>query len=1194
MSNAPCPFCSPESDRVFYRDPLVLGLWDAFPVAPGHALLVTVRHIPNWFDASAQEHAALLRAIEAARDAIQAKVRADGYNIGVNSGAAAGQTIPHLHVHVIPRRHGDVADPRGGVRYVLPDRANYLVNHVADAAAAPYGAPSAPTFRSTLITGGTEDPLLPELKHHLAASDGADFAVAFTLRSGLDLLQTHLQDLLDREGRLRIITGDYLDATDPDALLRLLDLRGQVECRVFQTYGAPKAAGFAHAFHPKAYLFHHRDGSRAAFIGSSNLSAIALTSGIEWNYRLRESRDPAGWRELTKAFDALFVSPNTLPLTPEWIAQYRDRRAKVPPSPEVAAEQPLKIPSPHSIQEEALRALQETRAAGQRAGLVVLATGLGKTWLSAFDSRGFRRVLFVAHREEILGQALKNYRAIRPHDSFGRYSGDEKSPGAAVLFASIQTLSRQAHLERFSRDEFDYIVIDEFHHAHASSYRRLIDYFNPKFLLGLTATPERTDGADLLALCEDNLVYRCDLAEGIRRGLLCPFRYFGVPDIVDYRNIPWRNRRFDENELTQAVATQARATNALEQYRKRAGRRTIAFCVSQIHADFMARFFVEHGVSARAVHAGPTSASRAESLEALQEGTLSVLCAVDIFNEGVDVPALDTVMMLRPTESRIVWLQQFGRGLRLNNSEPEKKLTVIDYIGNHRSFLLKPQALFALPPGDREVLNLLERIDTDPTVLPPGCEVTYELEAKNILLALLRTSGSAVELLTRRYRDFRDTFGVRPTAAEMFREGYNPRVMRPDFGSWLGFVKSERGLGTAEVSAFEKMRNFLAALENTSMTKSYKMLVLLALLNRGQFPGFLTLTDLAAEVHTLGRRESRVRSDLGEAASDPGALAKLLKENPIAAWIEGKGTDGVSYFSYEDNTFKTRVALPSELTSAGQELVREAVDWRLAEYFTRPGLAVRGEHVLRVSQAEGHPIIFLPDRDSNPNLPDGWTDVRIGEETFTANFAEVAISVMHRHGTTENALANTLRGWFGPDAGKPGTKHQVVLRDQEGHWVLSPVGGRSVGAVPYKAYRRSEIAPLFDLPYSERYWGQGFVRQRNHTFLFVTLDKAEHAASFQYKDHFLSPDRFQWQSQNRTTQQSEGGRSIQEHGRRGITVHLFVRAKGKTPSGTGAPFYYCGPVEYVSWTGEKPITVVWKLTRPVPSALWKELNVSTS
>jgi len=1185
-----CPFCSPEPDCVFHRDPLVIGLWDRFPVTPGHALLVTVRHVPTWFEASTLERVALLSAIENARTAIESRFRPDGYNIGINNGEAAGQTVPHLHLHIIPRKHGDVADPRGGVRYVLPHKANY----VSDADALPYGASRSRAYHSTLITGGNDDPLLPELKHHLAASKAADFAVAFTLRSGLELIHPHMQDLLDREGSLRIVTGDYLDTTDPDALLRLLDLSGRIECRVFETNVEVSGAGVSNVFHPKAYLFHHRDGSGAAFVGSSNLSASALTTGIEWNYRVLESRDSSGWDELKRAFEALFASPNTVPLTPEWVERYRIRR--VPKAPvsvsELRIEPEIEIPTPHSVQEEALAALTKTRIDGRRAGLVVLATGLGKTWLSAFDSKGFRRVLFVAHRDEILGQALANYRVIRPHDSLGRYTGAEKVPTAAVLFASIQTLSRQVHLDRFGREQFDYIVVDEFHHAEARTYRRLIDYFRPKFLLGLTATPERTDGADLLALCDNNLVYRCDLTEGIRRGLLCPFRYFGVPDTVDYRNIPWRNKKFDENELTKAVATQVRAANALDQYRKRAGRGTLAFCVSQRHADFMAEYLTEHGVSAKAVHAGSTSAPRAESLEELQDGTLSVLCAVDIFNEGVDVPALDTVMMLRPTESRIVWLQQFGRGLRF--SEPTKRLTVIDYIGNHRSFLLKPQALFGLPGGDREVFNLLERVEAGTQELPPGCEVTYELESKNILRALLRTAGSAAELLTRRYQDFRDTMGVRPTAVEMFREGYNPRIMRPQFGSWLAFVKSQAGLSKEEERALDQARDFLDAVETTSMTRSYKMLVLLALLNRGQFPGSLGLSDLAAEVEAIARNNPRVQADTGEVLGDAAKLAILLRENPIQAWIEGKGTGGVSYFSYDGDVFSTRIPLVRDATAAAQELVREVVDWRLAEYFTRPGHTMEGELALKVSHADGRPIIFLADRDSHPELPEGWTDIRVDGETLSANFARVAINVVRRSGGAENLLPGLLHRWFGPDAGKPGTRHQVMLRQEEGSWLLRPVGARAVGAIPYKAYRRSDIAPLFDLRYSERYWGQGFVRQGNQTFLFVTLDKTGHAEGFQYKDHFLSASSFQWQSQNRTTQESDAGRSIQRHTLQGIVVHLFVRAKAKTPAGTGAPFYYCGPVDYVSWTGEKPITVVWKLTTPVPPTLWKELGIPQS
>jgi superfamily II DNA or RNA helicase/diadenosine tetraphosphate (Ap4A) HIT family hydrolase/HKD family nuclease len=1189
VTDGACPFCLSNADRVFYRDSLVIGLWDRFPVTPGHALLIPIRHVATWFEASIEERMALMHAVDAARLAIESNFGADGYNIGINNGEAAGQTVMHLHVHVIPRRRGDILDPRGGVRHVIPEKGNYI----RDAAPLAIDISDYTTSHRSLFTGGTDDPLLPQLKHHLALSLAADVAVAFTLRSGLQLIHPHLQDVLDRGGQLRIVTGDYLGATDPDALLRLLDLSGQVECRVFETEGAAGTSAFAGSFHPKAYLFRHKDGTGAAFVGSSNLSVTALTTGVEWNYRVLESRDRAGWNEIRQAFEGLFASLSTVALTPEWIERYRNRRpfGSATVAIDVAPDPVPEVPTPHVIQQEALAALEDIRTGGCRAGLVVLATGLGKTWLSAFDSQAFRRVLFIAHREEILGQALATYRAIRPHDSMGRYTGEEKLPTAAVLFASIQTLGRQAHLDRFTRDEFDYIVVDEFHHAEARTYRRLIDYFTPRFLVGLTATPERTDGADLLTLCAGNLVYRCDLTEGIRRELLCPFRYFGVPDTVDYRNIPWRNRKFDEDELTKAASTQARAANALDQYRRRGGRRTIAFCVSQRHADFMASYLRDQGISAVAVHAGRTSAPRAESLEALKGGTLSVLCAVDMFNEGVDVPELDTVMMLRPTESRIVWLQQFGRGLR--RSGPSKKLTVIDYIGNHRSFTLKPQALFNLPPGDREVLNLLERLDAGTAELPPGCEVTYELEVKDIFRALLSRSDSAVELLKRRYQDFRDTLGVRPTAAEMFREGYNPRAMHTAFGSWLGFVKAQGGLIAEEDAAYQETQEFLTALETTEMSRSYMMLVLLALLNRNQFPGALSIASLAEEIGAIASRDPRIAEDLGEAGGDSVRLQEMLAVNPIEAWVGGRGTGGVNYFGFSEDILRTLVSLSPTAIPAAQELVRELVDWRLAEYFQRPGRTVTGEIALKVNHSEGRPILFPLPRDTHPELPDGWTDLRVDGEILSASFVKVAVNVAHRPGSDENVLPEVLHRWFGPDAGKPGTKHQVILRRDGAAWDLSPLGISGAGAVPYKAYRRAEIAPLFGLPYSERYWGQGFVRQGNHTFLFVTLDKTDQTEAFQYKDHFISPNEFQWQSQNRTSQASDSGRSIQAHKERGIAVHLFVRAKPKMADGRGAPFYYCGPVDFLSWNGDKPITVVWRLPKPMPGPLWEEMGVAS-
>ncbi len=438
---------------------------------------------------------------------------------------------------------------------------------------------------------------------------------------------------------------------------------------------------------------------------------IRAVDGLEWNYRVESRRDAAGLTLVRGAFEALFADPTTRDLDDAWLAEYRGRRpALAALSTEPVGEAPEPTPdvrTPNPVQEEALTALMANRTEGARAGLVVMATDLGKTWLAAFDIARpqFRRVLFVAHREEILHQALATFRRIRPGAVLGLYNGNARVADADILFASIQTLSRREHLDRFDPHAFDYLIVDEFHHASAASYRRLIEHFDPSFLLGLTATPERTDGGNLLALCGENLVYRCGVPRGIDLGLLCAYRYFGVPDEVDYRNVPWRSGRFDETELTAAVATELRAANIVDQWRKRAGARTLAFCVSQRHAEYMKRHFLDAGIPCATVHSGPGADPRALSLEQLAAAQLKVVFAVDMFNEGVDVPAIDTVMMLRPTESAVIWLQQFGRGLRKHG---DKRLTVIDYIGNHRSFLTKVRALLAIEGGgDRAIAAAL-------------------------------------------------------------------------------------------------------------------------------------------------------------------------------------------------------------------------------------------------------------------------------------------------------------------------------------------------------------------------------------------------------------------------------------------------------------------------------------------------------
>ncbi len=892
-----CPFCQADPARVFFDvDETILCLWDGYPVAPGHALVVPRRHVGSWFEATRTEQSRLLEGIEIAKREIVARYAPDGFNIGVNVGEAAGQTVDHLHVHVIPRYQGDVPDPRGGVRHVIPGKGNYLAMGVREEARAYRTLAPVPA-----IVGESDTPLLRYLREDLAGAERVDLAVAFVLESGLELMRPYLEDVLDRGGRVRVLTGDYLGVTEPRALLGLLDLEGDVVRRVFVTDAA-------HGFHPKAYLVRRDPTHAVAYVGSSNLTRSALERGVEWNHRLDGARDPMDLERIGLAFEALLHHPRTVSLTADWIEAYRRRRpgpdervGEVDPTADAASPPP----QPHAVQMAALEALEATRAAGNRAGLVVLATGLGKTWLSAFDSQGFSRVLFVAHREEILRQARDTFRRIRPDAGLGLYTGTERSPEADVLFASVQTLGRARHLEHFARDAFDYVVVDEFHHACAATYRRLIDHFEPEFLLGLTATPERTDGGDLLGLCEENLVFRCDLGEGIGQGLLTPFHYFGVPDEVEYDNIPWRSGRFDPEALHAAVATQARAANAFEQWRKRGGRRTLAFCASVRHAEFMRDFFADRGVAAAAVHSEPSSAPRALTLERLEAGELEVVFAVDLFNEGVDLPHVDTVLMLRPTESRILWLQQFGRGLRL--AEGKDHLTVIDYVGNHRTFLQVPMLL--LPGVDDHagaVAMALEAYRHGELELPPGCKVTYDVEALEILERLSRSTGGG-NLLRAWYEAFRDRNGVRPTAVETWHAGHDPKSMRRSHRSWLGFVATMGDLGEREREAEQAARAFLRALETTPMTKSFKMVVLLAMIGEEAFPGSIPLDRLAQAVRRRARRATALANDFGDALDDDGALQQLLVDNPIDAWAGGKGTGGTAYFAFDGTTFSSDV-----------------------------------------------------------------------------------------------------------------------------------------------------------------------------------------------------------------------------------------------------------------------------------------------
>lgn len=1024
---------------------------DRFPVNPGHSLVVPRRLISSWWELGGDERDDLWDLVDEVKVLLDARHSPDGYNVGFNAGVAAGQTVEHLHIHVIPRYAGDVADPRGGIRWVIPEKANYL---------APPGRSSSPL---RLVDSVDQRVLRLALQQCLSnpSFDRIDLLVSFILRSGLNLVQGHLREAIERGALVRVLTTDYLAITHPDVLARLLDLAsatrggegGKVELRVFQD---PLTS-----FHPKAYLFWSSSSDAArGYVGSNNLSRSGIETGVEWAVQTAEVAD------LVTAFEALWNDARSRSIDDDWLTSYRRRclesirpgagppgaRPGAGPSlAEGAGEPELEIPTPRSLQLEALAALEATRTAGHRSGLVVMATGLGKTWLAAFDSRRpeYPRILFVAHREEILTQARDVFRRVRPDARLGLFTAEEKVPQADVVFATVQTLHR--HLGSFPASAFEYVVVDEFHHASAGTYRKVLSHFEPRFLLGLTATPERLDGADLLALCGDNLVYQCDLIEGIDRRELAPFRYWGAADTVDFTPIPWRSGRFDPAALEAAVATQDRADAAHREWVARGGARTLAFCSSIRHADYMAARFRGLGVAAVSLHSQSEAGLRLRAVEQLERGDLAVLFTVDLFNEGVDLPTLDTVLMLRPTESPVVFLQQLGRGLRI--AAGKGHLDVVDFVGNHRVFLSPLRTLMSLrlgrTPSNRELLDGLREGAMD---LPPGCSVEYSLEAVALLETLLRERSrrqSATDVLRDLCLQLAEEDGVRPSALQVTLAGGNVRAARLRAGGWFELLDTLGLLWPEEQRVVTALGGFLAEIATTAMTRSFKMVLLQALLHEGRLRAGMPLGDLAARSLQIVQGDPRLAADVetSEFASvqvvETAKWERYWRRNPVEAWVAGE------WFAIEGDRFVPRFEVSDDLADAFDAMVAELVEWRLHLYLVRgANEGSQGDEVeLRVSHAGGTPIIRL-DRQRAPNLPDGEAEFEADGDRYAGRFMKVALNVATTLGDGPgsgpaggggNALAALLRRWFGPSAGHPGSDHRVVLSRGPQGWTLKPV-----------------------------------------------------------------------------------------------------------------------------------------------------------
>lgn len=694
-------------------------------------------------------------------------------------------------------------------------------------------------YGTDALTGGQDKRmyLYYQLLNSLKRADSVDIVVSFLMESGVRMLLGELDNALKRGAKIRILTGNYLGITQPSALYLIKHKLGeQVDLRFYNEKNR--------SFHPKSYMFHYKDYS-TIYIGSSNISKSALTSGIEWNYRFSSKTDSHNYEKFYNTFLDLFEH-HSIVIDDDELKRYSKNWHRPAVSKDLdrydlqddETTNNLALFEPRGAQIEALCALENTRAEGAGRALVQAATGVGKTYLAAFDSKDYERVLFVAHREEILKQAAQSFKNVRNSDDYGFFDGESKCTDKSMIFASVATLGRSEYLNNkyFASDYFNYIVIDEFHHAVNDQYQRIVNYFKPQFLLGLTATPERMDGRNIYEICDYNVPYEISLKEAINKGMLVPFHYYGIFDDTDYSRLHIVRGRYDEKELNETyIGNVHRYELIYKYYCKYGSRQALGFCCSKEHAREMAREFSSRGIPSVAVFSdasGEYTEKRNVAIQKLKKGEIRAIFSVDMFNEGVDITSVDMVMFLRPTESPIVFLQQLGRGLR--KCRGKEFLTVLDFIGNYE----KAGRVRFLLEGKSDMYREGRHL-SDTLRFPDDCMVDFDLKLIDLFTEMDRKHLKLKDQVINEYFRVKDLLGKRPTRLDLFTymddNIYETAITHSKdnpFKRYLEFLNDLGELSQIEVEFYKGIgREFISLLENTNMSKVYKMPVLMAFYN---------------------------------------------------------------------------------------------------------------------------------------------------------------------------------------------------------------------------------------------------------------------------------------------------------------------------------------------------------------------------
>lgn len=808
-------------------------------------------------------------------------------------------------------------------------------------------------WSTDVMTGGSDRrmQLYYQLIQSLKKADSVDIIVSFLMESGVKMLLEELDNALKRGAKIRILTGNYLGITQPSALYLLKKKLGsRVDMRFYNEK--------ERSFHPKSYIFHYERYSDI-YIGSSNISRSALTSGIEWNYRFSSVSDPKNYEKFYQVFEDLFEHHSII-IDNEELKRYSQNwhrpavakdleRYEYSHQNEENESEDTKVRllyEPRGAQIEALCALEDTRAEGAKRALVQAATGVGKTYLAAFDSKSYERVLFVAHREEILKQAAASFRNVRNSEDYGFFTGEEKSTDKSVIFASVATLGRSEYLSEkyFAPDYFQYLVIDEFHHAVNEQYQRIVKYFKPQFLLGLTATPERMDGRNIYELCDYNVPYEISLKDAINKGMLVPFHYYGIYDDTDYSGLHLIRGRYDEKELNETyIGNVHRHDLIYKYYCKYGSKKALGFCCSRAHAEEMAKEFCERGIPSVAVYSnanGTYSEERGKAIKKLKSGEIRVIFSVDMFNEGVDITSVDMVMFLRPTESPIVFLQQLGRGLR--RSKGKEYLNVLDFIGNYEKagrvrFLLTGRTL-----GKNEYYNPADR-----SAFPDDCLIDFDMKLIDLFSEMDKKHLKVRDQIRNEYYRVKEFLGRIPSRMDLFtymdddiyrvaitHSKDNPFKRYLDFRKELGELTEEENLLYSGIG-----REFINLIENTNMSKVYKMPVLMAFYNHGNIRSQVSEEDLLdswKEFFSTGTNwkdlDTGITYEKYCSISDKEHIKKILQMPVHFLQESGKG-----FFVKKEGT---ALALKEDLTDvilqpAFGEQMKDVIEYRAMDYYRR-------------------------------------------------------------------------------------------------------------------------------------------------------------------------------------------------------------------------------------------------------------------